>query len=207
MRYSSLLLLLIVMLLLPTAKAHEETPGKQHDNIVSSPPMREQGQEHHVHEGATEPEPQSFVPRLIEYSGKFHVVVVHFPIALTLGALLGEVLFLLTARMLFRDAARCALVLSAISILAVVPFGWAAAASESFSGEAAQVLLWHRWVGTGAGILVLITTAMSECTVRYQGKKWIRPIYLALLALSAGAIAATGHLGGMLVHGLDFLTW
>ena len=201
-----LFLSILFLLVQPFAWPHEKIPEESPRNPVPLSSVGETGQDHSPDAAKNEHGLQTRLSRAIEFAGKWHVVVVHFPIALTLSAVLAELLFIVTSRPLYRDAARFVLVVGAISVMVVVPFGWAAAAFESFSGEESRVLFFHRWVGTVAGILVLVTAVASELAAR-QAKKWFRPADLVLLALSAAAIGITGHLGGMLVHGIDFLNW
>lgn len=194
---------ILVLLVQPFAWTHEEID----ENAGPSTSVGEMEQDHSPDEAENEQEPQTPLSRLVDYAGKWHVVVVHYPIALIISAFLAELLFVVTARPLFRDAARFTLIAGAISVVAVVPLGWAAAAFGSFSGEETTVLFFHRWVGTGAGIAALTAAAASELAAHHRAEKWSRPVYRALLVLSAAAVGVAGHLGGMLVHGLDFLSW
>jgi uncharacterized membrane protein len=144
---------------------------------------------------------------LLEFAGKFHPVMVHFPIALVLTCLLAEILGLLFGKSMFIDAARFLIVLGALSVAVTVPLGWMAAAFEDYSGDYARVLWWHRWLGTTAGVLVILTACLSEVSRSPRGGLAARTAYCAGLVVSAATMALTGHFGAMLIQGLDYFKW
>jgi len=144
--------------------------------------------------------------------GRAHLLILHFPIALLLiGAMLE--FFQFKGK---RDGPRT----SAAGVTCVVAgclFAWLAGAtgwiyasrdlgeglweSGFFDGDG---LDWHRWTAVVTGVLCLplLTLAIVSRSC-YAGS--IAGAYRILLALSAIGVALTGHLGGELIHGKNFL--
>lgn len=144
-------------------------------------------------------------PRLVVFAGKFHPVVVHFPTALVLGALAAEVLWLVSGKSMFSDAARFSIAFAAISAVAAVGLGWAAGSSATYPGDLARTLWLHRWVGSATGSLILITAVVSE-RARLRKGRFLFAYRALLLAASAG-VGLTGHLGATLIYGPGYLAW
>jgi len=144
--------------------------------------------------------------RAIRFAGKFHPLVIHFPIALVMGAALAEILALLAGGRFFADAARFGIVLGALGAAGAVPLGWAAGAYANYPDELAFVLTLHRWVGTATGLLIVAACVLSEVSRRSAGGR-VRLAYRVLLFASAGLVGLTGFLGGSLIYGLDHFAW
>ena len=144
--------------------------------------------------------------RLISYLGKFHPVAVHLPIALFLVAALAELLFLFTGAPLLRSAARFNLLVAVPATVASVLLGLAAAAGADYPEDYARTFQLHRTMGFVSMGLGIITTTFSELSIRLRGGAVVKT-YRAALLLAVVAIATTGHLGGLLVFGLNHFTW
>ena len=56
--------------------------------------------------------------------GKLHVILVHFPIALALSAVLADFLYAITRKEFFRISGMYCLILAAIAIIPTVYTGW-----------------------------------------------------------------------------------
>ena len=199
------MVLMALLLLMGSAivahEGHEEgSPSEGNHEGVSPEALKEEPEAEAAPERAT-------LERLLEFAGKFHPVVVHFPIALVLTCLLAEILGLLFGKSMFIDAARFLIVLGALSVAVTVPLGWMAAAFEDYSGDYARVLWWHRWLGTTAGVLVILTACLSEVSRSPRGGLAARTAYCAGLVVSAATMALTGHFGAMLIQGLDYFKW
>jgi uncharacterized membrane protein len=145
--------------------------------------------------------------RLIKFVGKFHPVAVHIPIGLILMAALAELLFLcFGSRTLFRSAARFNILLAVLGAVAAIILGFAAASGSAYPETYQRVLMIHRSLGIFTFILAFLAAAALELGIR-KGKSQLIWIYRGFLMLSAGSVAATGHLGGLLVYGLEHFTW
>ena len=137
--------------------------------------------------------------------GKLHVLLVHFPIALAFCAVLGDILWLVTRKDRFRDAGVYCLVLAAVSALPVVITGLAMARSQEFVGDYLSIVTTHKYLGiTSFTIAALAAIIRLSCRQRLKGL-WLIAYCVLILALAI-SIAFTGHYGGMLVHGKNFLS-
>ena len=135
---------------------------------------------------------------LFEYVGKFHPLLVHLPIGiLSLFILLG---FIIPRKHLQESHKIIGLILliSALSATFSCISGWILSnAGEYDSGLASN----HRNLG--------ITLALLNWIVFFMFKKLLQSrllIYSSMLTLIALVTILTGHLGGSLTHGSEFIT-
>jgi uncharacterized membrane protein len=140
----------------------------------------------------------------LEWTGRFHVLVVHFPIALLLTAAAVEAWALVRRDGVASPMVRCCLWLGTISAIVAAALGWPHAALGDFADTPSRTLEIHRWLGIAAAVVAVATTVALEMTVRSR----LRPItFRVMLFALAMLIGITGHFGGMLTHGDDFLKW
>lgn len=150
-----------------------------------------------------------------EVFGRLHIVLLHFPIALIIAALFIEVASLparrrgvipadaetprpiRTGRPASPAAAAC-LSIGAIGAALSAWTGWMFAAHE-FPADSAVTL--HRWFGIAAAAIALIAAAFALAALRGRATR----MYRGILVLAAAIVGFTGHLGGELVHGENFL--
>ena len=133
--------------------------------------------------------------RSLEWISRFHVVVVHFPIALLLAAAFAEAMSMWRGMTELSPVARFCVRLGAASAIAAAALGWTRA---SFSPDASAVLALHRWTGTAAGICSLAAVGLS-----FQHRRLFR----ASLFISAVLVGLAGHLGGLTVYGESYFRW
>ena len=134
-------------------------------------------------------------PEIILFFGHFHPLLVHLPIGM-LVALAALELFALLPR--FKSAAASAgYVLALAAPLSVVTAicGWLLSLAGGYD---AQLLAWHKWLGVATAALTVAAALLF-----WRGKK---SAYRAVLFVAAALLMATGHLGGSLTHGADYLT-
>lgn len=134
--------------------------------------------------------------QLAGFLGRFHPLVVHLPIGFLLLAGLAEIIARKRGVNL-NQAISIMLLSGAIAAVLAVVLGWLLA---SEGGYDESTLFWHRWIGVGVAVVSLVAwlakTEQLRITSRaYQASLWI----LVLL------IAITGHLGGNLTHGSNYL--
>lgn len=122
------------------------------------------------------------------FVGRFHPLIVHLPIG-----------FLLLAAFLewwpgerVRSAITASWVLGAGSAAAAAGAGWLLAA-ESGGGD---TLFWHRWLGISVMVLALVGVVLVR-----RGGKLAKGYGLLVVAL----LGLTGHQGGNLTHGEEYL--
>lgn len=159
------------------------------------------------HDHSTDHEAEPHASRLLSFMGKLHPIAVHIPIGLILAAALAEGLFLcFKKRIIFRSAARFNLYIALLGAVAAIPLGFAAASGTAYPADYNQVLLLHRALGITTLALCLLTVITLEIGSRKHDQKLIW-IFRVLLLLSVGSVAVAGHLGGLLVYGLENFTW
>ncbi len=133
---------------------------------------------------------ESFIelPRLLAWVGRWHPLVLHFPIVLLLlAAFLG-----LTGKKVPKQLLTIAVLLSLLTAI-----------SGFFLGKEIEIkgnlLFWHQWMG---GVLALLAAVWYGL----EGSKLGKPIFSKVLQVALiGLIFLTGHYGGMVTHGEDFL--
>lgn len=130
--------------------------------------------------------------------GPFHVIFLHLPIGLVAGIAMIEAWSLISER---GQAARVAL--PALYLFAAGAALLTVLAGLSLAGqgqpESPQTLFWHR----NFGLVTLLFIISGTVLCWRQAPRWAQLGNLAALLL---VIGVTGHLGGSLTHGDDFLT-
>jgi uncharacterized membrane protein/mono/diheme cytochrome c family protein len=133
--------------------------------------------------------------------GPFHLVAVHFPIALLIAAALAEFWSAQHGNRVPTPEVRFCVLLGAASAVVAASLGWIHAGNGHGAG-ALRILGLHRWIGTTAAAWAVGTAFFSEREERRGVRsQWFR----AWLFVGALLVAVAGHFGGMLVHGDDFL--
>lgn len=159
------------------------------------------GHDHAGHRGVV----LSGSDRTIQFLGKFHPVVVHFPIGLVIAAALAEFLFLITNRSSLANAALYCLSFGAAGAITATVLGWAAVSGGvHYSGCLALAFDLHQWLGMGTTILVVTSLILAALSQRNRQFRWG---YRITLFVSALLLGATGYYGGMLVYGLGHYVW
>ena len=133
--------------------------------------------------------------------GKFHLLLLHFPIALLTAAMIGEGWSVWKKSGSPSSAVRFCAGLAAVSAVPTVALGWLFALSEHGSSE---LLVLHRWIGTIAGVWAIALAIVSERDSR-RGVRSGSTRVLLLPGVLLVSLAA--HLGGLMVHGKDFYAW
>ena len=133
--------------------------------------------------------------------GRLHPLLVHFPIGLVLIAAMAEVVAMTTGRWDSRTMAVANVRAGAVFALGAAIAGWRLASSPGI--EATSSLEWHRSLGSIAAVAVFgAALATAGDRSRSPFALWV---YRITLFWAAALVAVTGHLGGLLVWGADFL--
>ena len=136
--------------------------------------------------------------------GKFHVLLVHFPIALGVAAAAADLLWVLTRRMLFRHAAVYCLAAALTAAPAVVTTGLFRLHELHLPPDVADVAEDHEHAGL-ATLGVVIAATVARVAWRRSPKKWLLVLYGILIAGLVVSVSIAGHLGGKISLGLDYL--
>lgn len=128
------------------------------------------------------------LPQLLAWVGRWHPLVLHFPIVLLLLAIFLELTGKKAPKQLLTTA---------------VLFSLATAISGFFLGKETELkgdlLFWHQWMG---GLLALFAAIWYGL----ERSNFNTPIISKILQVTLiGLILSTGHYGGMVTHGEDFL--
>ena len=138
-------------------------------------------------------------PSLVLFAGRFHPTIVHFPIAfLILGAGIEILAPTSDAIGRLRPAVPIILGLGALSALAAAVLGYLLSLDGGYD---AGLLSLHMWLGFGVFGLSLGIAAASFRMTRSG------TVYRTVLGALVLLVVVTGHLGGSLARGTDYLTY
>jgi uncharacterized membrane protein len=136
----------------------------------------------------------------MSFIGKFHPLLVHFPIALVLAAAAAELVVIATLRQGWRTVAVANIHAGAAMGVVTAITGWLFASSPVV--DAGTSLEWHRWLGM-AGAMGAIGAAILSSRLHVSSQRSAL-VYRVTLFVTAFLVAITGHLGGTLVWGARF---
>lgn len=144
------------------------------------------------------PDPSKpFPQRLASWLGRLHPSVVHFPIAMFIGAFFVEMFGLWRRSSSYQHAAYVMLVVGALGAVAAAFLGWFA--GGFYLTDRNPVLATHRWLGTLIAIAGLVIVFAASRRRRFPEKS--RTILLLALGLITIAVSIQGFLGGTFMHG------
>ena len=139
---------------------------------------------------------------LWQFFGRLHPLIVHFPIALVVVALLLEVIGLRKGNHELRKATNILLLAGAASAVIAVAFGWLLEAQEEYTGN---LLTLHKWTGIGTAALATLTLLIHQRMLLRNQWRLLKAYRIALVVTVLG-VSVAGHFGASLTHGDDFLT-
>jgi uncharacterized membrane protein/mono/diheme cytochrome c family protein len=143
------------------------------------------------------------VDRIVRFLGKFHLLMLHFPIALVLAAGLAELLSLRKRNSIPSETVRFCLWLGALAAIPTAALGWLYAAAGNGSSSP-EVLSIHRLLGTAAAVWLVFTAVCVE----FDNRRGVRsPRVRSLLLCAVFITALVAHLGGQLANGENFFTY
>jgi len=142
--------------------------------------------------------------RLLAWFGKFHILVIHFPIALFAAAALAEASAALRGSWMPTTTVRFCVLLGTAGAIAAVASGWLHADVGGYGRAFTNLLAIHRWLGTTASLWATAIALMSERESR-RGRRSV--CFRFVLWSGTCVVAATAHFGGLMVHGDSFFDW
>ena len=135
----------------------------------------------------------------VEYFGRLHPVLVHFPVALIVTAAVAEVLYMSKREQRFGDAARFMIAAAAWSAVPAAAAGFAAASGQTIAMALERAFSIH-WV-VGVAVPVVAFLAHGTCEgVRRSGHVWEQMLYRVFLLLAVAAVVVAAYFGGLLGH-------
>lgn len=133
----------------------------------------------------------------VQFVGRFHPLVVHFPIALFLLVPILEIAGRNVRLSYLRFSAHFVLALATMAASVAAILGWCLARSGGYSG---RLITQHMWGG------VALSSVCWTCWVLRIRQSERNVIYAIALGLGVGLVAWTGYRGGQLSLGSNHLT-
>jgi uncharacterized membrane protein/mono/diheme cytochrome c family protein len=134
---------------------------------------------------------------MLEFFGRFHPVLVHLPIGILLVTCIFLVLSISPKFANLRPAIAILLLLGTISAVFSCITGYFLANSGDYDGKLVSN---HQWMGIGVAVLSVLLLFVHKYAKTDTRASTIIAVLLMVL------ISITGHLGGSLTHGSDYLT-
>ena len=204
---------LVLSSLSSSAGAHKDHKKKQPVAAQAAQPRAQLGERVATLDGPTamhgqmgemieEKDDRSQMPmmeRLLDWLGRLHPIVVHFPIAFFPAALFTAVIG--RRRPAFQAPVQFLVVAGGIIGPIAALLGWFDGGFDFSTDD--MLLQWHRWLGTAIGF----------GSLGLGIRAWRRPdenrgtIMIIGLSLITAAIVVQGWFGGAMVHGIDHMNW
>lgn len=125
--------------------------------------------------------------------------MVHFPIALLAVGALIEAWRLARGKRVISSTTVTCLVLGALAAVVAAGMGWVLAGDDT-----GNTLWWHRWMGIATAAVSLVVAMMVLVT---RGKQESRQFIVGLGTIACAVmVGITGHFGGEMTHGENYLT-
>lgn len=142
------------------------------------------------------------VSDIILFFGRFHPMILHLPIGFLVMAFILEMISRYSKTSRYEPAIGFILLLGCLSAALAALLGY----MLSFSGSYNEQMLWiHQW----AGISVTVMATGAYVLKRWHEKRpsvKIDRAYLLVISAMIFALALTGHYGGSITHGSNYLT-
>lgn len=133
------------------------------------------------------------------FLGRFHPLVVHLPIGfLIIAGIFGW----LSSKEKFanmKSAFHLALLLGAISAVLAIVLGFLLAGSGDYDTGA---LGWHKWMGIALAVVSIVLYVVNVRPLKIS----LRQVNLMAIPVMLVLLVFTGHFGGNLTHGSQYLT-
>ena len=142
---------------------------------------------------------------LVDYAGRLHPLVIHFPIGLLLIGAGGEVMRLWSDRDSLGRFVRTMILLGAAGVLCAAATGWLFAYQIHRPPELRPLMFRHRWLGIATAGTSIIAAFVADRWINTPSS-WLRWVRRTVICGNAILLAVTAHLGAALVWGSDFFS-
>ncbi|GGD04291.1 DUF1549 domain-containing protein [Hyunsoonleella pacifica] len=138
---------------------------------------------------------------VLQFLGRLHPLLVHFPIGLLVVALLLEILTIGGKRKGLREGINWMIYIGAGFAVFSALFGWFLKTQEAYTGDLVDN---HQYTGIATSVLAIVTAIILKNSL----KKTIVNLkaYRFMLFATVVLLTIAGHLGANLTHGEDYLT-
>jgi uncharacterized membrane protein len=133
---------------------------------------------------------------ILEFFGHFHPLIVHLPIGILLTALFLQWLSDRDSYRSYASVVPVVLLMGVIAAFISCITGWILSLTDDYDKT---LVSWHMWMGISVAFVSLLLYAKTVNPKFGISRKLLTLILLTLILL-------TGHLGGSLTHGSDYLT-
>lgn len=137
---------------------------------------------------------------IINFLGRFHPLVVHLPIGFLTLAILLEIISHRKGSGDYDDVLRIVWLLSAVAAIVAVILGYFLSQEGGYDEGTLSL---HQWSG------IFLAGLCAGCYLLRKSDLLAKPfmsrLYFALLSLTSALLVVTGHLGGSLTHGDEYL--
>ena len=141
------------------------------------------------------------VSDLVLFIGRFHPIIVHFPIGFLFFAFILEAVSRLKKYSHISDAIPLALLAGAISAFVACIMGYMLSQSGDYEKSTLDT---HFWFGIATTALAFLAWLIRTEIIRIQSLAGLKP-NISVLLLVILVLGITGHYGGNLTHGSDYL--
>uniref|UniRef100_UPI00260B3DDC c-type cytochrome domain-containing protein n=1 Tax=uncultured Winogradskyella sp. TaxID=395353 RepID=UPI00260B3DDC len=138
---------------------------------------------------------------ILQFLGRLHPLVVHFPIGLLFTGFILELLTLNGKRKGLRDGISFMVYIGAGFAVLSALFGWFLKTQEDYTGNSVDN---HQYTGIATAVLALMTALVLKSSLKKSpvNLKAYRIVFFITVVL----LTIAGHLGANLTHGEDYLS-
>ncbi|MEP5434605.1 MAG: DUF2231 domain-containing protein, partial [Flavobacteriaceae bacterium] len=129
--------------------------------------------------------------------GHLHPLFVHLPIGIIMLAFILEVYGRLKSKESFTEVVEFTLLVAGITAIFSLGTGWLLGEESGYDEDS---LFLHRWMAVAFTVTTVLLYLVKRSKIGWVRKTYI-PTFLLVLAL----ISLTGHFGGNMTHGEDYL--
>jgi uncharacterized membrane protein len=133
------------------------------------------------------------------FFGHFHPVVVHLPIGMLMIAAILEYISRKKGLEVLQPAITPILWWGMISAVVSCIFGYLLSSSGEYNED---TLFWHQWMGISVALVALGAWYMKK---NWQNDDTMKKVYVPSIYALVILLTGTGHLGGNMTHGEDYL--
>ena len=142
-------------------------------------------------------------PDFLLFLGRFHPLIVHLPIGFLMIAFLMEAFSRLQNYSQLKAGTAFVLFLGAWSAILAAVLGYFLSLGGGYDPD---TLFWHQWLGIGVAVTAIVAYLIKVRAEREYSPAVLSNAFAIVLFCNLAMLMGTGHYGGSLTHGSDYLT-
>lgn len=183
----------ILVLLACASPASPQEPAADDPKVVVEEEVTE----------AVTAEPAWYENELLFFLGRFHPMILHFPVALLVVLLMAEVITLGRSDSYDTSVAKwLLLIVGSITAVTAATFGVFLSWSGGYNED---LVWWHYYLGIAVAVLTVLATLLKTGYNRLDTNRF-RVAYWVVLLAAVGVLFPASHYGASLTHGSTYLT-